>query len=286
MPEETLWCLGIWEQDTDYRLNDWDWDLLPQLFKQDNIRYEYNQANQSWSKVSCTIFSAMGMISDLMNYEFSLAELKEVDELSYTKWRTRGKWWYVKDAVDLSVKWWNEKHKDLWEIAYYRIWKSSDILEEVLAKWYTVNGNMCPTTEYSADYRRDAILDWYNFWKVTNWHAIDIINDWTRKIKDSYKGRKTYDGTKYCNRYELRHRIAELTNYWPYYYVCVKVKDDALEEVKRLNEFKSMLLTAIEHNSKLWHLTNDTKYKDFLHSTNEKHRAKIRDCEEQLKKHI
>jgi hypothetical protein len=25
----------------------------------------------------------MGMLSDLINYEFSLAELKEVDELSY-----------------------------------------------------------------------------------------------------------------------------------------------------------------------------------------------------------
>jgi hypothetical protein len=29
------------------------------------------------------------MVSDLMNYEFSLAELKEVDELSYTKGRAR-----------------------------------------------------------------------------------------------------------------------------------------------------------------------------------------------------
>ena len=118
---DTLGCLGTGEQDTDYVLCDWDDDLLPNLYQQDNIRYEYNQKNQNWSKVSCTIFSAMWMVSDLMNYEFSLAELKEVDELSYTKGRVRWQWWYVKSAVDLVCKWWNEKHRDLWMIAYYRI---------------------------------------------------------------------------------------------------------------------------------------------------------------------
>ena len=82
---ETLGCLGTGNEITDYVLCDGDIDLLPNLYQQDNIRYEYNQSNQSWSKKSCTIFSAMGMVSDLMNYEFSLKELKEVDELSYEK---------------------------------------------------------------------------------------------------------------------------------------------------------------------------------------------------------
>jgi hypothetical protein len=31
----------------------------------------------------------MGMVSDLMNYEFSLAELKEVDNLSYEHGRVK-----------------------------------------------------------------------------------------------------------------------------------------------------------------------------------------------------
>jgi hypothetical protein len=30
------------------------------------------------------------MLSDLINYEFSLKEIKEVDELSYTRGRIRG----------------------------------------------------------------------------------------------------------------------------------------------------------------------------------------------------
>jgi hypothetical protein len=64
---DTLGCLGTWHDDTDYVLCDWDDDLLPNLYQQDDIRYEYNQKNQNWSKVSCTIFSAMWMVSDLMD---------------------------------------------------------------------------------------------------------------------------------------------------------------------------------------------------------------------------
>jgi hypothetical protein len=33
--------------------------------------------------VSCTIFAAIGMLSDLINYEFSKEQIKEVDNLSY-----------------------------------------------------------------------------------------------------------------------------------------------------------------------------------------------------------
>jgi len=53
--------------------------------QQDDIIFAYNQYNQARSKKSCTIFSAIGAISDLYNYEFSLDEIKKIDELSYTR---------------------------------------------------------------------------------------------------------------------------------------------------------------------------------------------------------
>lgn len=283
---ETLGCLWIWEETTDYVLCDGDIDLLPNLYQQDDIRYEYNQQNQSWSTVSCTIFSAMGMVSDLMNYEFSLAELKEVDELSYTKGRIRWQWWYVKSAVDLVCKWWNEKHRDLWMIAYYRVSKYSPLIDEILKKWYTLNGNFCPTTSYRADYMNDAVVDGNEFWYNTNGHAIDIIWDWVRKIKDSYKWRKTYDWTKDCNRYELKHPISELTNYWGYYYVFTKVQEDNLEEIKRLNEIKSECNIVINHLGELWHLVNSESFRAELHHTANRCRSKIDDCNNELKKYI
>ena len=285
-PLETLWCLWIWEEDTDYVLCNGDIDLLPNLYQQDDIRYEYNQWNQSWSKVSCTIFSAMWMVSDLMNYEFSLKELKEVDELSYEAGRTRWQWWYVKSAVKLVADWWNKTHWDLWMIAYYRISKDSPMLDEVLKKWYTIAWNFKPTTAYSWDYSEDAILDWYDFWKQTNWHAIDIIWDWVRKVKDSYKWRKTFDWKKDTNRYELKHRIDELTNYWPYYYVYTKVQEDNLEEIKRLNEIKSECNVIIDHLGDLRKLVNDQSLRAELHHTANRLRSKIEDANIQLKKYI
>ena len=283
---QTEWCLGIGAEDTDYVLCDWDDDLLPNLYQQDDIRYEYNQWNQSWSKVSCTIFAAMWMVSDLMNYEFSLKELKEVDELSYEQWRVRWQWWYVKSAVKLVADWWNKNHRDLGMIAYYRVSKYSDLVDEILKKWYTINWNMKPTTAYWWDYSEDAIVDWNNFWTQTNGHAIDLIWDWVRKVKDSYKGRKTFDWSKDTNRYELKHPISEMTNYWPYYYVYTKVQEDNLEEIKRLNEIKAKCNLLIDHLGELWHMVNDQSLRAELHHTANRLRSKINDANEQLKKYI
>lgn len=285
--QESIWCLGIGEEDTDYVLCNWDIDLLPELYQQDNIRYEYNQWNQSWSRVSCTIFAAMWMVSDLMNYEFSLAELKEVDNLSYEKWRIKGQGWWVKNAVDLVCKWWNEKHWDLWKIAYYRVNKYSDMTDKILQKWYTMVTNFCPTVEYCRDYYlEDAILDWYEFWTKANWHAIDVIWDNHRAIKDSYKWRKTADGKKDCNIYELKNPIAKLTNYGSYLYVYTKVAEDNMAEIKRLNEIKAKCNVIIDHLGELWHMVNDTNFQWILHYTANKLRGKINDANEQLKKYL
>lgn len=73
--------------ETDYPLCEGFEDALPTLYQQDEIIYEYNQANQDWSKKSCTIFSAIGAISDLFNYKFSLEEIKEIDNMSYSRGR-------------------------------------------------------------------------------------------------------------------------------------------------------------------------------------------------------
>jgi hypothetical protein len=112
--------------------------LLPELYQQDTVRFEYNQANQGWSRVSCTIFAAVGMVSDLMNYEFPLEEIKRIDNMSYNnpKYhpRAKGQGWYTKDAVDLVCDYWNENHSDLGKIAYYRMSKYSDMVDNAIKK--------------------------------------------------------------------------------------------------------------------------------------------------------
>lgn len=282
--EEILGCLGTWESDRDYVLCEWDIDLLPELYQQDQIRYEYNQWNQSWSKVSCTIFAAVWMLSDLMNYEFSLKEIKEIDELSYEKWRIRWQWWYVKSAVDLVAKRWNEKHPDN-KVAYYRVSKYSDMVDKITQLWYTMDTNYCPTVEYAKDYYLDWVLNWYEFWTKTNGHSVCVINDWVRKIKDNYKGRKNPDW-KDVNIYETKNPLSKITNYWTYLYVYTKVAEDHMEEIKRLNEIKAKCNVIIDHLGELWHMVNDKNFQGILHYTAEKLRKKIDDANNELKKYL
>ena len=285
MEEKNLWCLGIWDEDTDYVLCNGDNDLLPPLVKKDEIRYEYNQWNQSWSKNSCTIFAAIWMLSDLINYEFSLKQIKEADELSYEPWkypvdRVRGKWWYVKYAVECVADRYNssELSKKYWKVAYYRISKYDDeIIENAIDKLYTIDWNQCITAEFNQD-RQDWMIDGTNFWTNTNWHSIDVIKkSWQRSVKNSYKGTKN-------NIYWLKHKLSELTNFGTYFYVYTLVKEDTLEEIKRLNEIKSECNLLIEHLWKLYHLVNDTNFQWILHYTADKLRAKIDTCNEMLKK--
>lgn len=281
--QEVLGCLWIWEQPTDYVLCDWDGELLPTLYKKDEIRFEYNQAKNKRSEKSCTIFSAIGAASDLTNYKFSEAEIKEIDSLSYQRGRLQGQGWYVQSAFKLVSDWWNANEalvKKYWKLAYYRISKYDDnIIEDVISKLYTVWGNYHPTSEYNQD-RADWMLDWTNFGTQTNWHAVDIISkEGQRSVKDSYYWRL-------YNIYGLKNKLSQITNYWQYFYVYTLVKEDNLEEIKRLNEIKSECNLLIEHLWTLWHLVNDTNFQSILHYTAEKLRKKIADADEQLKKYI
>ena len=274
MDKEILWCLWDWAENTDYVLCNGDSDLLPPLVKKDEIRFSYNQYKNKRSYVSCTIFAAVGMLSDLMNYQFTYDEIKEIDELSYTRWRIRGQWWYVQSAVKLVADRWNEKMDR--KVSYYRIEKSNDeVIENAIDKLYTIDWNYCPTKEYNED-KADWMLDGTDFWTNTNWHSVGVVNlEWQRSVKDSWS----------VSYYWLKNKLSAISNFWPYFYVYVIVGDN-LEEVKRLNEFKSNLLLAIETNSKMWHQTNDTNYQAILHYTNEKNRAKVKDIDEELRKYM
>ena len=273
-------CLGDWAENTDYVLCNGDSDLLPPLVKKDEIRFEYNQGNQDRSRVSCTIFAAMWMLSDLINYEFSLDQIKEVDELSYTRGRIRGQWWYVQSAVKLVADRYNESDlsKKYGKIAYFRISKfDDDILDWVINKLYTIDWNHWLDSRYTAD-KKDWMIDGTDFGTITSWHSVDIIcKAGQRSVKNSYKWVKN-------NIYGLKNKLSAITNFWTYFYVYVPVGDN-LEEVKRLNEFKTALLVAIEQNSKLRHLTNDKNYQSILHYTNEKNRKKVEDIDNELRKY-
>jgi len=279
---EQLGCLGIWEELTDYVLCEWESDLLPKLYKQDEKIYQYNQLGWKWSTKSCTIFAAIGMAADLWNYDFSESEIKEIDELSYSRWRVRGQWWYVQKAVKLVNDRWNSNEKLVkmyGKMAFYRVSKyDNENMEDIMDKLYTLDWNYSPNSKYNQD-RADWMIDWTDFWTNTNGHSVDVRKvDNQRSVKDSYFGRE-------YNIYWLKHKLSEITNYWEYFYVYTKVKEDNLEEIKRLNEIKSLCNNIIELLGKLYHFVNDKNFQGILHYTAEKLRGKINDCNEQLKKY-
>lgn len=274
MEENVLWCIWLWEQNTDYVLCNGDSDLLPPLVKKDEIRFSYNQYKNSRSYVSCTIFAAVGMISDLFNYEFSYDEIKEIDEMSYERGRIRGQWWYVQSAVKLVADRWNEKMDR--KVAYYRISKNSDeLIEYAINNLYTIDWIMCPTKEWNED-RRDWMIDGTNFWTSTNWHSLDIVcKEWQRTVKDSWS----------IPYYWLKNKLSAMSNFWPSFYVYVPV-NDRLEEVKRLNELKTECLNCITSLWNIWHLTNEKNFREILHYTADKIRVKIKNCDDELKKYV
>lgn len=277
--EEVNGCLGTGVQQTDY-LIEWFYDKLPTLYNQDDIIYEYNQYNQTWSKVSCTIFSAVGAISDLFNYEFSLEEIKQIDDLSYTKGRVKNHWWWVQSAVKLVADRWNEHHKELGKVAYYLVDLSyNDKVKEILDKGYTIMTNYQWNSEYNKDYKADLILNGTKFWTSTYGHAVNVRNiKGKRSVKDSNKGRE-------YNIYELEHKLSEISCYSANWYIYTKVAEDALDEIKRLNELKTKIVQVTELNSQIWHLVNDENYQNSLHKMNEENRKKLKTIEELLTKY-
>lgn len=272
------WCLWIGEQTTDYLLCEWDIDTLPELTKQDEERYQYNQWKNEWSKRSCTIFAAAGMLSDLKNYEFSEEQLREMDELSYTMWRIRGQGWYVQSAVKCVADRWNESDlsKTHWKVAYYRISKYDDsVIEWALDKLYTLDTNYKWNQDYNNDYKDNWVLDGTEFKPSTYGHSIDVILEkWKRSVKDNYYWRK-------YNIYELKNKISDIKCYGSFLYIYTNV--DNLEEIKRLNRIKTLILNWMPINSELWHESNSEYHQWKLHDMNEFYREWLSYIDDKLK---
>lgn len=273
-------------------------DSLPPLDTQDQIIYEYDQTGTP----HCTIYSALGALSDLFNRELTQEQIDETVEESYKRGRVRGEGRYTQSAVDLACDMRMKRYPNE-KVAYYRISNFDDAeIEKIIEKNYSLctwfNGNR----KYQLDRYDNGQIDGDNFWKSTYGHAVCLIGREGRKfVKDNYKGR-TENGY-YTNIYEVVPPISRLriNGCWQFYsYLIVKVKDEKEEDIKRLNKMKNDLTknieatkVAIEMNSAMWESTNDKVYRERLHTTNEElrfilncHNLKMKDIEVELWKYF
>lgn len=273
-------CYGLWEKPTDFILTEWLLDALPKLYQQDEIIYQYNQFNQKRSQKSCTLFSPIWAISDLWNIEIDLWEIKEWDDESHNKGRGKDSGWlvslWVEHICDCRN---NSKHwKELGKVAFYSFaLKDNALLQKIFAKRYTVCTGYQWNSTYNADKNKDWILNWTKFWSSTYGHAVNTIRgiNTPARIKDNYFWNK-------YNIYGVEHEFKDIPCFYERWYIITKVKEDNLERLKELNEMNTILLTLIENNSRMRHLTKDKNYQKELHEANEINRAKQKDVEQQL----
>ena len=290
-------CLWDWHTDKDRLLTGEMVDNLPELELQDQKIFEYDQ---SWT-LDCTIYSALGACSDLLNIELTEKQIDEAVEESYNRWRTPWEWRLVKEAVELACDMIYKRFKI--KLAYYRIpnWFDDDI-HDVISKNYS----LCTSFNWNAEYKRDRIdngrIDNSHKWPFTYWHAVCLIERENKKfVKDNYKGRK--ENGYYTNIYEIVPKISTLKYDWcwqNYSYVIVKIKDEKEEDIKRLNEMKNAIDKLIEdtdkvikEHSEMWYLTNDEVYKNELHDANvllrrmqKRNEQKKKDIERELSKYF
>lgn len=276
-------CYWLGDKPTDYILTEWLLDALPSLYNQDEIIYQYNQGKQNWSKKSCTLFSPIWAVSDLWNIEIDLWEIRERDEESYNKGRTKDSWWLVAMWVEHICNCWNSsKHaKELWKIAFYSFdLRDNNLLHKILDHRYTwmtwYDGNV----NYNNDKNKDWVLNGTEFWKKTYGHAINTIR-WINtptRIKDNY-----YETNKY-NIYDVEHEFSEIPCFFSRWYIYTKVKEDMMERIKELNEFRTIAIRSIEDLWKMRHLTKDEKFRNELHRMADEERRKLKDIDKELEK--
>ena len=276
------WCLWLWEQTTDYILTEWLLDSLPTLYDQDEKIFQYNQWANKRSSKSCTLFSPISATSSLFNVEIPLWAIKEWNDESYKHWRMQDQWRLVQKWVDFIVDCRNgsEFWKKYWNVAYYSIaLKDYELMKKIHAKRYTI----CTWYQWNSTYNKDKndwILEWTSRWSYTYWHAVQAIrsiNENPARIQDNYYGSAKF------NIYDVKHKFSEIPCFYERWYVLTKVKEDNLERVKELNEFRTNALLTIETLWKMRHQTTVQSFKDELHNMAEQLRKKVKDIDEQLK---
>lgn len=283
MEEENIinWCYGLGERPTDFIMTEWLLDAMPNLYMQDEQIYEYNQFWQKRSMKSCTLFSPIWAVSDLWNIEIDLAEAKEWDEESYNRGRVKDSGWYVAFWVEHICKCWNKsKHwKELWQVAFYSFeLKNNSLLKKILDHRYTACIWYRGNAKYNNDKNADWILNNTDRWNSTYGHAVGTIrsvNNNPCRIKDNYKWNKH-------NIYDVEHNFSDIPCFYDMGYIITKVKEDNLERIKELNEFRTVAIRSIEDLWRMRHLTKDTKFQDELHRMANEERKKLKDIDEQL----
>lgn len=159
-------------RETDYQLLAGTLDLPWAMggFNFRRIQYDQKEINA----FSCTLHGAIGALSDLTGYTFSVDERKEILGIAVSKGFDLNRGWYIANAVDVVRNFWNSKHPDQ-QVITFRVEVGSQEFFNALKQNYSVvfgyNGN----GKYQSDFQ-DGKLDKTEFGKSTYGHCIRIAD--------------------------------------------------------------------------------------------------------------
>lgn len=165
-----------------------------------DTKIEYNQNDVN--AYSCTVFAAMGALSDLAGYRFTLEEQKEVFDLAVKEGLDPTFGWYGHKAVDLVRRWWNAKFPEGQIISQHvSINKEVEALTP-LDMGYSLTVGLKITKAMMDDYK-DGKLDKIHVDNALFGHFVRLVKDKDdayKLIVDNYKGKKNYS-----NKYILTY---------------------------------------------------------------------------------
>lgn len=289
--ERPDWVIWFSNDDRDYMLSG---DVqIPELEVLDDIYFAYNQAKQQKTKKDCTLYWPITAVSNLMNYKFSDEEIMEIVALSRDRGKKddAGRW--INMGVEAAVDRWNSKMDK--KLMYFKTDKWSDFYYEAMDKKHFVvvgiSGNAALSKETLTGELKSDNLNW----KKTYWHAL-CNTKWDKDYKkavDNYNPNdlKGYNESKEphpSNEYKVYLNVYKGNIYQASGFVILPKPTDK-DEIKRLNDFKDLVIESILSNKEEWHrldrlslITNDVEYKKklsaaqwHLNQANNDHRDKL-----------
>lgn len=146
---------------------------------------EYHQPEVS--KVSCTVHGALGAVSDLTGFRFTLDQRRILWREALRLGAQEGWGWYVSKAVDLVRKYSKDFIGD--EFVTFQVEIGSPEFKDCLEKGYSVVTSFRGNKAYNED-QADGMLNKYAFGAYTYGHCIRIakskVEDPNHQVVDNY----------------------------------------------------------------------------------------------------
>lgn len=238
-------------------------DYINKMPMIDQIRYQYNQYDFSYSRSACTIRSCLGIISSLFNIK--LNDQQEEDCFRFAEknyWFREWHWNSSFNWARAATKRWNTNFPE-YQVVFFTDVLLTDLFQLAIDKWLWVQTSIRASAAFFAALKRWSITtaQWMA-WKI--WHAIALYNkaDWYEFL-DSDKA-----WSKWALNIDTMRALRKNTTFYAACRVFLPLK-----KISELSADEYNIAMKLKNaRSAAWHLMSKKKFRDQLHSENNRWR--------------